>query len=88
MRYQISYTKRFMKNLKRLSTFERAQLKKQLQLLIEDPFYPSLRTKRIRGTTDLFEFSVNMDVRVIWQYEDDVIILLLDIGHHDILDQY
>ena len=85
MNYKITYTKRFIKNLKRLNAAERAQLKKNLEM---DPLYPSLRTKRIQGTVDLFEFSVNMDVRVIWQYDGDTIILLLDIGHHDILNQF
>lgn len=69
MTYRITYTKRFEKNLKKLTATERAQLKKKLEILIMDPLYPSLRTKRIQGTEDLFEFSVNMDVRVIWQYE-------------------
>ena len=71
-----------------LNAAERAQLKKKLEILEMDPLYPSLRTKRIQGTVDLFEFSVNMDVRVIWQYDGDTIILLLDIGHHDILNQF
>ena len=84
----VPYTKRFIKNLKRLNAEERAQLKKKLEILEMDPLYPSLRTKRIQGTVDLFEFSVNMDVRVIWQYDGDTIILLLDIGHHDILNQF
>jgi mRNA interferase RelE/StbE len=88
MTYRITYTKRFEKNLKKLTATERAQLKKKLEILIMDPLYPSLRTKRIQGTEDLFEFSVNMDVRVIWQYEGDTLILLLDIGHHDILNRF
>lgn len=88
MNYKITYTKRFIKNLKRLNAAERAQLKKKLEILEMDPLHPSLRTKRIQGTVDLFEFSVNMDVRVIWQYDGDTIILLLDIGHHDILNQF
>ena len=88
MAYKITFTKRFVKNVRRLSAAERTQLKKKLELLMQDPLYPSLRTKRIQGTTDLFEFSVNMDVRVIWQYDGDAIILLLDIGHHDILNQF
>lgn len=88
MAYKITFTKRFVKNVKRLSAAERTQLKKKLELLMQDPLYPSLRTKRIQGTTDLFEFSVNMDVRVIWQYDGDTIILLLDIGHLDILNQF
>lgn len=88
MAYKITYTKRFLKNFKRLNAAEKAQLKKKLKLLMQDPLYPSLRTKRIQGTASLFEFSVNMDVRVIWEYEGDTLILLLDIGHHDILDQF
>ena len=36
----------------------------------------------------LFECSVNMDIRIIWYYEDGVMIILLDVGHHDILRQY
>ena len=88
MSYKITYTKRFLKNLKKLNANERSQLKKKLELLMQDPLYPSLRTKRIQGTTDLFEFSVNMDVRVICEYDGETMILLLDIGHHDILDQF
>ena len=88
MSYKITYTKRFLKNLTKLNANERSQLKKKLELLMQDPLYPSLRTKRIQGTTDLFEFSVNMDVRVIWEYDGETLILLLDIGHHDILDQF
>ena len=88
MTYRITYTKRFEKNLKKLTATEKAQLKKKLEILMMDPLYPSLRTKRIQGTEDLFEFSVNMDVRVIWQYEGDTLILLLDIGHHDILNRF
>ena len=41
-----------------------------------------------RGTTDLFEASVNMDVRIIWYYGGEQIIILLDVGHHDILKQF
>ena len=37
MNYKITYTKRFIKNLKRLNAEERAQLKKKLELLMQDP---------------------------------------------------
>jgi len=29
-----------------------------------------------------------MDIRIIWYYEGDKLIILVDVGHHDILDQY
>lgn len=57
-------------------------------MLSENPLHPSLRTKRIRGTDDLFECSVNMDIRIIWYYEGPRLIMLLDVGRHDILDRY
>ena len=40
MAYKITYTKRFLKNVKKLNGAERAQLKKKLELLMQDPLYP------------------------------------------------
>lgn len=58
----------------------------KLRILAENPFYPSLRTKKVQGLNNAFEMSVNMDIRILWQYENGVIIFLIDIGHHkDIL---
>ena len=37
MAYKITFTKRFVKNVKRLSAAERTQLKKKLELLMQDP---------------------------------------------------
>ncbi|MCM1182395.1 MAG: type II toxin-antitoxin system YafQ family toxin [Roseburia sp.] len=88
MAYQITFTKRFEKHFKSLNTQERKLLQTKLQLLAENPMHPSLRTKRIQGTKDLFECSVNMDIRIIWYYEGDKLIILIDVEHHDILDQY
>lgn len=84
--YKLKYTKEFEKDLKRLSRAEQLLTAKKLKLLAENPFYPSLRTKKVQGFNDVFEMSVNMDIRILWRYENGVIILLLDIGHHkDIL---
>lgn len=88
MPYQITYTERFQKHFKKLTEQEKKQLQTKLQLLAENPLHPSLRTKRIQGTSDLFECSVNMDIRIIWFYEGEKLIILVDVGHHDILKQY
>ena len=88
MAYRIIYTERFLKHFKDLTNQEKKQLKNKLNILAENPSHPSLRTKRIQGTKDLFECSVNMDIRIIWHYEGDQLIILLDVGHHDILKQY
>lgn len=88
MAYEFVFTEKFKKHFAKLNNNERKQLKNKLELLSNNPMHPSLRTKRIQGTKDLFECSVNMDIRIIWFYEGDVLIILLDVGHHDILDQF
>ena len=88
MAFEFTFTARFQKNFKKLTEQEKKQLKKKLILLAENPSHPSLRTKRIQGTSDLFECSVNMDIRIIWYYEGDKMIILLDVVHHDILKHF
>jgi len=85
MSYQFIYSKNFKKHYKKLSETEKKQITSKLILLAQNPTHPSLRTKRIQGTDKLFETSANMDVRIVWYYEGDKIIFLLDVGHHDIL---
>lgn len=88
MAYAFTFTPRFQKHFKALTVQEKKQVKARLVQLAENPAHPSLRVKRIQGTRDLWECSVNMDIRIIWYYEGDQIIVILDIGHHDILTRY
>lgn len=83
MSYKITYSKTFKKHFKKLSDAE-----KKLCFFIENPLHPSLRTKKIQDTEDIWESSVNMGIRIIWFYEGNELILLLDIGHHDILNKF
>ena len=78
---QITYTNRFKKHFRDLSVNEKKQFHNKLSIFADNPLHPSLRTKRIQGTEDLYEFSVNMDICVIWFYEGDLLIALVDIGH-------
>ena len=85
---KITFTDRFQKHYKSPTEIEKKQFKNKLAIFAENPMHPSLRVKRIQGTDTLFEFSVNMDIRVIWFYEGDSLVALVDIGHHDILKNY
>ena len=88
MKFEFAYSNKFKKHYKKLSANEKKQVVGKLILLSKDPTHPSLRTKRIQGTERLFESSANMDVRIIWYYEGDKLIALVDIGHHDVLKQF
>ena len=85
---KITYSERFQKHYNKLSADEKTQFRKKLDVFTDNPLHPSLRTKRIKGTDGFFEFSVNMDIRVIWFYEGDSLVALVDIGHHDILKKF
>ena len=88
MSFRITFSDSFQKAYKKLSGIERRQVQTKIRTLSENPMYPSLRTKRIQGSKNLFECSVNMDIRIIWHYDGEEMILLLDIGHHKILNCY
>ncbi|WP_323089688.1 hypothetical protein [Allobaculum sp. JKK-2023] len=49
--YEFTFTPRFQKHFKDLTAQKKKQLKNKLKLLAENPSHPSLRTKRIQGTT-------------------------------------
>ena len=85
---QITYSDRFQKYYKKLTKQEQDQFKQKLRLFVSNPYHPSLRTKHIQGSDNLFEFSVNMDIRVVWHYDGDNLVVLMDIGHHNVLDKY
>ena len=84
----ITYTDRFKKHYQKLTEKEKDAFKTKFKQFVADPTIPSLRIKKVQGTKGLFEFSVNMDIRVIWHYEGEELVILVDIGHHDILKQY
>lgn len=80
--YKLKYTKEFEKNLKALTKQEQKIILNKLKILVQNPFYPSLRTKKVKGLDNVFEMSVNMDIRILWKYKGEIIILLIDVGHH------
>ncbi len=60
------------------------QVEKTLDALLRyPPPHPSLRMKHIQGTDGLFECSVNMDIRITFEFTAPHTILLRNIDHHD-----
>jgi addiction module RelE/StbE family toxin len=54
-------------------------------LFLQDPFHPSLKTHKLSGKLkDLWSFSVEYDLRVIFYFEDNKSkAVFVDIGSHD-----
>lgn len=88
MGYHLTFARRYAKDFKRLSDINKKHVNKALDELMKDPHYPALRTKHLHSESDLFESSVNMDIRLLWCYQGDEEIEVLEVGHHDVLDRY
>jgi len=86
--YKLAYTERFKKAFNTLTNSEQLQFQNKMKLFVENVLHPSLRTKKIKGQKDLYESSINMDIRIIWFFENNELIILVDIGHHDILKKF
>ncbi|MEG4328484.1 type II toxin-antitoxin system mRNA interferase toxin, RelE/StbE family [Microcoleus sp. herbarium5] len=60
-----------------------------LELLVNDPFYPPLKSHKLRGQLEgLWACWVESDCRIIYTFEQDnetqeELIVLIDIGTHD-----
>lgn len=79
-------TRKFDKQFKQLDSKTYKQAAKAIELFISDPGHPSLRYKKIQGTSNFFEISVNMSVRIIIEVTseaNDQINTLYIIGTHD-----
>ncbi len=79
---EIYFSENFRKDYKLFSNDIKKVVKAKLKILSENPHHPSLRTKKIKGQEDIFETSINMGIRMTWNYYEGKI-LLRTIGEHD-----
>jgi len=79
---KLFFSERFKKDYKLFSDDIKQLVNSKLKILSENPLHPSLRTKKIKGKEDIFETSINMQIRITWNYYEGKI-LLRAIGEHD-----
>jgi mRNA-degrading endonuclease YafQ of YafQ-DinJ toxin-antitoxin module len=53
-------------------------------MILKNPQYPSLRNKTVKGTNDIWEFSINKNCRCIYRKEKDNIFILAISKHEDV----
>jgi len=79
---KILYSGQFKKDYKKLSKDEKKQFKGKIKLMVSDLRHPSLRVKKMQGTRSIFEASINMNIRMTWQFVENGL-YLRSIGPHD-----
>ncbi len=56
----------------------------KVELFTHNPFDRNLRTHKLSGRLkDLWSFSVEYDVRVVFYFADEARVVFVDIGKHD-----
>ena len=59
---------------------------RNLRFLLGDPHLPSWRIHKVRGVGGLWEFSVTMNYRVLFEIDGEYYVLL-GVGPHRIVDR-
>jgi len=83
---KIRRTDRFKKDYQKLSSDIQQRVDEKLRFLLRDPRHQSLRVHKLRGVKGLWEFSVTMSYRVIFEIEGEYYVLL-GVGPHRIVDR-
>ncbi len=79
-------SKPFSKHYTKLPPSVRKKVDRQLQTLAANFRHPSLHTKRIKGSEDIWEARVDYKNRFTFQIANGIIILR-KVGPHDVLKQ-
>ena len=79
---ELFFSERFKKDYKLFSDDIKQVINSKLKILSGNPLHPSLRIKKIKGKEDIFETSINMHIRMTWNYYEGKILLRI-IGEHD-----
>ena len=82
---KIRRTDRFRRDYQKLPAHVQQRVDQKLRFLLRDPRHPSLRIHKVRGVAGLWEFSVTMNYRVLFEMAEGYLVLL-GVGPHSIID--
>jgi len=80
---KIILTDRFVTLFRKLPEAIRKKVKRQIQLLADNPRHPSLQTKPIQGTNGIFEPRVDIHYRMTYERLSDDTLLMRVVAQHD-----
>jgi len=81
---RIRWTPLFARDFQNLPGEVQARAERAIRLLTENPQYPSLRSKKMRGVENIWEASVTLSYRITYEVSGETLVLRR-IGTHDIL---
>jgi mRNA-degrading endonuclease YafQ of YafQ-DinJ toxin-antitoxin module len=83
--HNLVYSDKFIRQLEDLSDDIKTLVYKKIALFKHNPKHPSLKTHKLHGVlSDYFSFSVNQQIRIVFEYGKGKDIYVLKIGSHDV----
>jgi addiction module RelE/StbE family toxin len=81
----VNYSSFFKRRYQQLTEKQKTDFKKAIQLFIQDPFHPRLKTHKLKGKWEGFwSFSINYSDRALFKFSDKETVDLISIGDHSI----
>jgi addiction module RelE/StbE family toxin len=81
----VNYASFFKRRYEALAEKQKADFRKAIQLFVEDPFHPKLKTHKLKGKWEgLWSFSINYSDRVLFKFSGKETVDLINIGDHSI----
>ena len=87
-KYTVIPLDNFKNSMTKLSDVHEAMVWNKLSTFRKNPFHPSFCTHKMWGKIRNFESYINKDIRIVWKFGDNNTILLIDVGHHNVLRKY
>ena len=79
--YRLVFGRKFLRSAKKLDNGLKSKLKSSLDVLLKDPFHPSLHTKPLTGgLSGYYSFRIGRNYRVIMSFASEDTVRLIDIG--------
>lgn len=82
---KVALTARFEKAYQRLNQPQRRAVEKALSFVVNNIRHPSLRVKKIEGTTGIWEARASKSIRLSFEFRDDTLVLRNVGGHNEVL---
>lgn len=82
---KIVYSRHFKKKLSKLNNKERVETIEKVNIFIQDPFTPSLKTHKLTGKlADYWLFSITFHNRIMFRFAGKETVEFIDLETHDI----
>lgn len=83
---EVGFSKSFKRSFKKRikNTVSEARFYEKLELFINNPYASSLRTHKLSGSlAPSWAFSIEYNLRVVFDFVTETKVMFLDIGTHD-----